>query len=255
MSETKEDVRWEAQQLVFEAEDARSNEAALRLLDLALARDPECVDALLMKARLECRYIEEYALRLTGIVALAERQLGASFFDENRGQFWLVTGSRPYMQARYSLAGELEKLGRYDEAVSHYEAMLDLNHMDNLGARYQLMGCYLLQKQLGGVRWLFESCPDEYSAIFSWARVLERHLSEDLPGARSALAVACDVNAHVSPYLTGRKRLPRHLPACYSPGEVSEAIICASILKPAWRRYKAAMTWLKSYQDGPKVVR
>ena len=249
-----DDAKRDAQELVFEAEDARSAEEALHLLDRALARDPACVDGLLMKARLECSYVEEYALRLTGIVALAEHQLGAAFFDENRGQFWLVTGSRPYMRARCCLAGELEKLGRYDEAVSHYEAMLDLNPMDNLGVRYHLMGCYLLRHQLGGARWLFESSPDEYSAVFAWARVLERHLSEDLPGARDALAVACEVNTHVQAYLTSRKRMPRHLPAHYSPGEVTEAIICASILKPVWKHHKAALAWLKSYHEGLKMV-
>ena len=255
MGETEGDLRWRARELVCEAAEARTNEDALRLLHAALDLDFECIDALLMKTRLECRSARHYLQQLRGIVDLAERQLGAAFFDENRGHFWLVTESRPYLRARCWLADALVDAEQCDEAIPHYEAMLDLNPMDNLGARYHLMGCYLLLRQIGGARWLFESSPDEVSAVFSWAKVLERYLADDLPGSRRALAVASEVNAHVQSYLTGRKRIPRRVPDCYSPGDPSEAAYCACLLKPAWRRHKAALAWLKSYQDGLKEVR
>jgi len=54
-------------------------------------------------------------------------------------------------------------------------------------------------------------------------------------------------NPYVLKYLIGKKRLPKQLPAEYSPGEETEAIYCAHTLKEAWNAHREAKAWLKEH--------
>lgn len=81
--------------------------------------------------------------------------------------------------------------------------------------------------------------------MFAWARVLERVLSDDKPGATAALAEARKVNAYVEAYLVGQERVPRRLPDFYGFGDENEAIICADAVATAWRHHPNAVRWLK----------
>ena len=53
--------------------------------------------------------------------------IGADRFASLRGEFWGHLETRPYMRARLGLAQALRDLGRDDEAVAHYRALLELN--------------------------------------------------------------------------------------------------------------------------------
>jgi hypothetical protein len=70
--------------------------------------------------------------------------------------------------------------------------MLELNPGDNQGIRYLLLPAVLTLNRLEAARKLFEAYPGdlEFNAVFAWGWVLERFLTEDLPGAVAALAAA-----------------------------------------------------------------
>ncbi len=235
----------QAQELAYQAMEAEEPAEIRELAQKALALDSDCVDALVTLARLNSRSVEDYMAALERAVQAGERSLGANFFRENKGHFWGMLETRPYMRARYELADLLRLTGRISEAIRHFEAMLELNPNDNQGVRDDLLGCYLETGNLEGARRLFQEYEDR-SAVFSWGRVLERYLSGNQEAAMLALKQARKDNPYVNGYFTGKKRLPPDLPATYSFGGEDEAVVCAEKLLRAWWRHPHAVQWLKS---------
>lgn len=236
----------QAQELAYQAMEAEDPATIRKLAQKALALDSDCVDALVTLARLTSQSMEAYIIALERAAEAGERSLGADFFQENKGHFWGLLETRPYMRARYELADLLRLTGRISEAIRHFEAMLELNPNDNQGVRDDLLGCYLEAGNLEGARRLFREYEEDSSAVFSWGRVLERYLSGNQEAAMRALKQARKDNAYVNGYFTGKKRLPPDLPASYSYGSEDEAVVCAERLLRAWWRHPQAVQWLKS---------
>ena len=234
-----------AQELAFDALEAADPTAAVDLARQALALDPDCSDALYVLA-LDAGTPAERLRFLERAVEAAGRTLGGPLYIEaNRGHFWGLLETRPYMRSRAALADVLRGEGRVDEAVRHYAALLDLNPNDNQGLRDVLLGCYLRAGDLDGARGLLGRYAEEPGAVFGYGRVLERFLSGDPAGAADALREARRQNPHVEAYLTGRKRLPAQQPAYCSPGDENEAVHCAIYLLDPWARHPEAVAWLK----------
>jgi hypothetical protein len=84
--------------------------------------------------------------------------------------------------------------------------------------------------------------------------VLERFLFNDVTGARRALEEARKSNAYAEDYLSGRKKLPKHLPDSYGFGDESEGVICANELEPAVRRHPQWQVWLRQPGIRPPLV-
>jgi len=240
----RNDKRAQAQDLAYEAMESRDPEKAAALAVKAVALDPHCVDALTILAQVASADRNELIENIRVTVQAGERDLGREFFQENRGHFWGLLETRPYMRARAYLAELLLAEGRSGDATREYEELLGLNPNDNQGLRYPLLGCYLAAGNLAGVRRLFQEYEDEGSAMFTWARVLERYLAHDATGAAAALKDAREANAHVEKYLTGRKPMPAKLPGYYGMGDESEAVICADAIGVAWRQNPQAVDWL-----------
>ncbi len=236
--------RGQAQQLAFDAMEATTDRQARKLARQALALDPDCVDAIAVLADLESRSPEELIGGLERAMQAGERSLGPKFFAENKGHFWGLLETRPYMRARMDLAQLLLETGRTEDAIRHFEALLDLNPNDNQGVRDVLLGCYFSRDNLKGAQRLLHEYRHDATAIFAWGRTLERFLSADLPGATRALQRARRQNRFVEQYLTFQRPLPVELPETYALGSEEEAIICLAYLSGAWADHPLAMSWL-----------
>jgi tetratricopeptide (TPR) repeat protein len=243
-SESKAD---QAQQLVYDAWEAATDEREQELIEQALTIDPTNVDALLYMARRSADNDENVEL-LRKIVALGEKNLGPKVFKEDAGHFWGFIETRPYMRARAQLAEALRAAGRFEEAALEYQAMLKLNPGDNQGVRYHLLPTLFMLDRLEEVRDLFQRYQDEFdfNTVFAWSRVLERFLSHDLSGASTALSAARKQNPAMQAYIKGHRAVPRHLPHAYSPGSRDEAICFAADMRPAWLKHPAALVWLEA---------
>jgi tetratricopeptide (TPR) repeat protein len=237
-----------AQQLVYDAWEAATDEDQQNLIQRALEIDPTNVDALLQTAVYSGVDGEEEIELLRKIVAVGEKALGSKAFKEFAGAFWGFIETRPYMRARERLAEALRVAGRLAEAAAEYQAMLELNPGDNQGVRYSLLPCLLMLTRLDEARKLFEKYGQEFefNAVFAWGRVLERFLSGDLPEAGRALAVARKQNPHMQAYVKGHRQVPRHLPGAYAPGSKEEAMCFADVLRAAWEKHPAALKWLET---------
>lgn len=249
-----------AQDLFYEAMDAETDEEGTRLLEQALELDPENVDALLILSGSDILSREERIEALMFIVMMAEERLGAKAFKELVPHFWGFLETRPYMRARYALAGELRAAGLLDEAAREYAGMLLLNEHDNQGVRYELLPLLLALGRLELAREMMERFKDEaqWSAVFAWGCALERILSNDAPAAEKALRAARKQNPYVEPFLTGRIEPPQMKPPMYGIGTPEEALSFADDLKSAWSAHPDALAWLFAHptpakkKPGPK---
>jgi tetratricopeptide (TPR) repeat protein len=234
----------EAQEIVDRALQAPTAKQAIALAKQALAKDPDCVDALVVLADAGSKSDKEYIARLEKAVAAGERSLGAGYFEENKGHFWGLLETRPYMRARETLAGFLLGAGRMPEAISQFEGILALNPNDNQGVRDRLLNCYLAIDNLEAAQRLLRQYHEERSAVFNWGRTMERFLAGDMKGAERALQLAQKQNRFVSLYLTGKKTTPRESPPYYSPGSEEEAQFCLETLAETLIAHKRLVMWL-----------
>jgi tetratricopeptide (TPR) repeat protein len=244
LSDAEANAKYEAQELAFDAQEAESEAQARKLARRALAKDPDCVDALAVLAGIESDSPRKMIEAMQKAVAAGERSLGAKFITENRGHFWGLIETRPYMRALEQLAALLRAEGLNLDAMKHYEKMLELNPNDNQGVRDPLLGLYLATNNLEAARKLLKDYEEDTSANFAWGRVLERFLSADLAGAATALKTARKENRFLELYLSGQKGLPKRLPEMYSPGSDDEAILVLDYMSPAWAKHTEAVLWL-----------
>lgn len=236
----------ESLELLFEALHADDRDTTVEKIGAAFRVDPMgCLDSLGILADVGKTSPDQLADVLSGLVNVAEQAFGSRFVRENRGRFWGILETRPYMRLRARLADALLAAGRLDEAVEQYEAMMLLNPNDNQGIRHLLLGCYLAARNVRRARWLLKEYKEDGTAMFAWGLVLERFLSGDQPGALRALHEARPVNHLVEPYLTAKKRLPRKLPDFYGIGDKDEAVVCADAIGLAWQQNPDAVLWLK----------
>jgi len=128
-----------AQNIMYAAWDADSQEEAVRLATEALAVCPECADAYNLLAETRARSIEEALDLYQAGVKAGERALGERVFEEDVGHFWGLLETRPYMRARAGVALCLWSLERHEESVDHDFDLLRLNPNDNQGVRWSLI--------------------------------------------------------------------------------------------------------------------
>jgi len=243
--------RFEAQELMWDAMDVINGgdeQKAAELCHKALGVYPDCVDAMTMLAEIECERTSEYVDEMRKAIEAGRRDLGPAYFKDERGYFWGLIETRPFMRAMAKLAFALLESGtpeRVDEAIEIFEEMLDLNPDDNQGVRDWLAGGYLARKRYDDAAALFERYPDDWLAAPAWAKVLLAHVTDGEARASELLTEARERNTHVEQYLTGRKRRPRQRAGMYSPGDETEAVYCADMLWDAWKAHPKAKKWLK----------
>jgi tetratricopeptide (TPR) repeat protein len=237
----------EAQDLVYDAWEAADADETFELLTRAVKLDPTNVDAWLGVMVFESLEGEEQIEFLRRLVAMGEKNLGKKAFTTDKGHFWGILETRPYMRARSQLALCLMEAGRLEESIAEHEAMLELNPNDNQGVRYGLLSLYLALKRLDAVDRLFQEYDErEISTVFAWGYVLERFLTGDAAGAADALERARKQNPRAQAYFLGHRRPPKQVPGSYSPGSKEEAVIAWDLLKHAWKRHPEAQSWLRA---------
>src|SRR5712692_3788608 len=231
---TADEALFEAQDLIYEAFDARGARRAA-LARQALAISPDCADAYVLLAEETAASMVEACELLENGVAAGERALGPEPFEEDIGHFWGLIQTRPYLRARAALAETLWALGRREEAIEHQRELLRLNPNDNQGVRDRQVEWLLWLERYEELEELFVAYEEDDAAAFAYTKALaafRRH--GDSEQARRMLAEARKQNPHVTAYLSGRKRLPARLPDYVGFGDASEAIDYAASAKALW---------------------
>src|SRR5699024_3416446 len=219
-SENPRDI---AQDLLFDAVEA-SGAKRKRLIQQALEVYPLSSDAYLLLAENE-RDMDRQRKLLEKEIDVGEQDLGYEFFEKNRGHFWGIIETRPYMRAKETYGMALERLGLVEEAIDEYTDLLELNPNDNQGIRYMLLSLYLMEDDLQAVHALIDRY-NESSTAFMFGKAL-LHFKENgiTRKGLKALREASESNPNVIDYLLNRKKVPNERPKFVGFGDETEAIL------------------------------
>ncbi|QQK76479.1 SEC-C domain-containing protein [Salicibibacter cibarius] len=188
---------------------------------------------------------EQNDLYFEGMIK-GEAEFGPDFFENNRGLFWGLTETRPYMRAKQGYAETCEQLGALDLAKEHYRELLDLNEMDNQGIRYLLIGALMKAGDYGEAKELVEEY-DEPTANMVYSRAYaEYKLNGWTKKTEKWLQEAIDQNLHVPVYLLGKRKIPETIPPFYGLGDENEAIDYAQRYAELWQNDQALLQKLEA---------
>lgn len=225
----------EAQEWADLAMEAYGRERVV-LARRALARWPDCADAYGVLADAAPDAEEACALYRRGLAA-AERTVGTDGLAAAPQQGWHL---------RFGLAQTLASMGRKDEAIEHYQALLRLNPDDTQGVRYVCLIALLAAGRDVEAGALLARYPDDADTLWCYGAALWAYRQEgDGRAARERLRVALRRNRRVPPYLTGARDWEGGLPDSYAAGSEEEAAICAAELEEAWHATAGSEDWLR----------
>lgn len=235
-----------AQEVIYDALDARASKRRVALARQALAISPDCADAYVLLATETTADLHEMRALLEDGVRAGERALGPELLERYAGDFWGMLETRPYMRARAMLAEVLWDLGDWRAAIAEGRELLRLNPGDNQGIRYRLLLWLLIQHDHAGVEALLEAYADEASAAWLFGRALHLWRTQgETPRAAEALRDAMRMNPHVRAYLLGSAPLPELAPQLVGMGDESEAADYVLEAGALWDLTPGALPWLE----------
>lgn len=232
-----------AREIVGEAWEATDRRKRIALARKALKTSPLCVDAYVVIAQEEAKSFEESLSWYQKGVEAGERALGPEGFEKYAGHFWGFWETRPYMRARAGLAEVLWELGRQDEAIVHWRAMLALNPNDNQGIRYVLASRLLARDDIEALKKLLEQYDGDCTAAWRYTQALLA-FREKKPDADKRVQYAWRANRHVPGMLSGKQPLVRPTGEFITWGGEDEAGLYIEENGEAWRETPGAINWL-----------
>lgn len=239
-----------AQEIIWEAMETEDPRKAIRLAKKALKTSADCVDAYLLLADIQAESLQEAYEFTQQAVEAGERSLGQAMFDENKGHFWLIVETRPYMRARMQLASMLWQLGQANAAITHYQEMLELNPHDNQGVRYFLLNALLQMCRNEEAAALIAQFEDDAFAAWNYNQALltfrQKGRSDE---ADAALKAAFNINEYVPDYLLGYADMPfdEDMPEMHGWGDEAEAILYTAQAMILWAQTPGAQMWMAEH--------
>jgi hypothetical protein len=234
-----------AQQCVYDAMEA-TGYRRVELAQEALTLDPNCVDAYVILADNADSDEEAMMLSKKGM-EIGEKEFGKAFFKANKGHFWGLLETRPYMRAKAAYADAVHQLGYTMAAIRQYEQLLELNPNDNQGIRYILFGAYLEEGKLEAAERLLKKYEESTAVMLYNKLLLELYKNGFSANAVKLLKEAKKANPYVIPFLSGKKKIPMYRPQEYQLGDESEAILYADDHFQLWNKIEGLEKWLKKH--------
>lgn len=229
--------------LIYEAYSS-SPKVGIKLANESLKLYPSNIKALNYLAE-HSEKVEDAFQFYKKAVDLGKEQLGANYFIENKGNFWLMIDSRPFMTAKLGYADCLGAMGKINESIEEYKEMLVLNPNDNQGIRYILGSKLLRSKQYSEFLALHQQFKDEYSATWLYNYALYLFITGGAsPKANKALHDAYKCNKHVIRILTGKEKTKDNKLGHYSPGDENEATEYLMGNFGIWNDHPKTFSWL-----------
>ena len=242
------DEKGRSQDLVFEAYEQPVTKGK-KLVKQALELDPNNADAYNYLASIE-KDIERAIKMFEKAIKAGEKTLGKKFFKEERGYFWGMIETRPYMRAKAGLADCLYAKKEVDKAIEIYEEMLELNPNDNQGIRYLLSTLLLSQNDLSKFKLFIENSEEEDCAVWNYNNALYLFKkSGQTAKSDKELLKAYKSNGYVIDYMLGIKEMPVELPQYIGRGDENEAISYVNDAWTIWDKSGDALDWLYKFKQ------
>lgn len=180
------------------------------------------------------------------IITMYETFFGKAYFEKNKGDFWLILDTRPYMRAMFGKGQIYFEMGQSAAAAEIFAYMLELCPGDNVGARHYLAHCYIDLKQYDKAEELYSHYED-YFCDMLWSRVLYL-IAADAPDAelKQAVKEANESNKFVVRFLADDAAdFPEPLEYTICGGE-DEAYMYAAQFKRVWEKVPNAIPYIKT---------
>lgn len=218
-----------------------------KLIKQALELDPDNADAYNYLASLEKDVDKALALYRQAVEA-GERSLGGEFIKENKGHFWGLLETRPYMRAKAGVADCLYAKNRINATIEVYREMIELNPNDNQGVRYLLSTILLSKKDLTDYESFIKKFEGEDSAVWHYNNALY-HFKRFGQSTKSdkELLKACKFNKHVMDFMLGLKELPEEMPQFIGRGDENEAAAYIFDAIHIWGKTDGALDWMYEF--------
>ncbi len=238
---TPKNDRERAQETCFKAFDAWGRRQT-QLVEQALELDPECVDALVLKA--ERTPAPEEALELyERAVAAGEKFLDPEAIQDSQGDLWAYYPTRPYLRALHSLGHALENVDEADEALACFQQVLEHDESDRQFVRYCLLTGLLEAGRFRDAEDHIKFYESSEESLWQYAKALAafgRH--GDGKRSLTALGRALDANLIAAAALLNLELPP-------DSKEVEDALHCSHELLRPWDLTPGALEWLAEQFD------
>lgn len=212
-----------AQDKFYEAVEAKGKKRQ-KLLQEALDIYPNSPDVYLLMAE-DAKTMLEHRNLIAKAVMAGEKDLGEPFLKENKGHFWMMTETRPYMRAKEAYATILYTEKNINEALEQYEELLELNPNDNQGIRYTLLTHYIEAEMWHKAERLVSQYDDDAAASFAFNKALLHYFTKGMTSkTKMQIKAANKQNPYVKDYLLGKKKVPNKRPDYIGFGDEMEAI-------------------------------
>lgn len=229
-------------ELVYQAYECENEIEKISLINEALKLNPENVRAINLKA--DCsRDINKAKGLYKQAMEIGKKQLGEGFFEENKGHFWGIHSTRPYMTAKLNYANILQAIeGKELEAIKELEELLELNPNDNQGVRYYLSIMYLKKRKYQDYLKLHRSY-DEDSTFWNYNYLIYLLATEGITSkAKKAFTRAVKTNKHVVEIFVGERKVEDAANIhYYGPGDADEAQVYVNDSIDLWAGNKIVM--------------
>jgi tetratricopeptide (TPR) repeat protein len=237
------DNKSRSQDLVYDAYDQSATQGR-KLVKQALELDPNNAEAYNYLASIESD-IDKAIQFYENAIKAGEKSLGKKFLKEQKGHFWLMIETRPYMRALAGLAGCFYAKKEIDKAIQIYQEMLDLNPNDNQGIRYLLSTLLLSKNDLVGFEQLMNNSEEEDTAVCNYNNALWSFKKTGRSANSNKLLLkAFKDNRFVVDYMLGIKKMPKVLPQYIGIGDENEGIVYANANWAVWDKTHEALDWL-----------
>ena len=242
------DKKGRSQDLVYEAYEQPVSKGK-KLVKQALELDPNNADAYNYLASIE-KDIDKSIKLYEKAIKAGEKTLGKKFLKEEKGYFWGMLETRPYMRAKAGLADCLFVKKEVDKAIEIYEEMLELNPNDNQGIRYLLSNLLLNKNDLTKFELFIKNSEDEDCAVRNYNNALYNFKKFGrTKESEKVLLQAYNNNKFVIDYMLGNKKTPDELPQYIGRGDENEAVSYVNETWPIWDKTEEAFDWLYEFKQ------
>ncbi|KEZ48782.1 SEC-C domain-containing protein [Metabacillus indicus] len=232
--------RARAQELIYEAMES-SPQKRVKLAKEAMEIYPFHPDAYNMLGDAESDPAKQLELYKQGMEA-GEADLGKEIFKQDKGMFWGLIETRPYMRSKFNYAILEAAMGNLTEAIKQCEELLELNEMDSQGVRYTLFVMYMDAGEHQKAKKLLEKFDETEFAAGAYNMLLVEFALKGMTPAVERLAQkAKNVNPIIYDVLAGKRKLPKE-PEEF--GQESEAVEYFMEYGFVWSNHPELVEWM-----------
>lgn len=231
-----------AEDKVYQAYES-SKTKGIKLAEEALKLDEKCIMAYqyLGEQQNNLNKAKEYYQKG---VEIGKKKFGGKYEEENKGHFWMIIETRPYMTCLFNLSECEYMSGNINESIRIIEYLLVLNPNDNQGVRYILSSHLLEAKEYAKYEKYANANKDDGGIFFKFNNALYEFIK--LGNSLKSINLLKQAMAHNLYVISKLDKTSKMRSNSYSIGSKEEANYYCEYNAKNWKNVKGAIEWAKT---------